>query len=354
MGKINISSWKYFYLYDIFEIDSGTKLDKVKMKTENPEINFVGRSGINNGITTKVDRINNLEPYQAGNLTLALGGAYLGSCFVQPEDFYTSQNVVVLKPKSNISFYTKQFISSVIFKESQLHYKAFIDELNPHIKTDFSFKLPVTSNNQPDYKYMETFIEKKTNFYKNKKEQFLTISNAKRNKINIDLWKEFKIKDFFEIRPTAHYNLTNSKLFEEEGNTPVIVNSSYNNGIGGYINKEATEKGGIITFSDTTSSDAIFYQEFDFIGYSHVQGVYPKEPSKWNKYSMIFLLTVFKKAAFLAQFDYANKFTRENALELIIKLPIDEKGDLDYSYMEKFIIKKIKTKGEKYKFLKNI
>ena len=340
MNKIDISEWGTFHLYDIFEIDSGTKLDKIKMKTDNPKINFVGRSGINNGITSKVDEIEGLIPYKKGNLTLALGGAYLGSCFVQTEDFYTSQNVVVLIPKNDLSFYSKQFIANIIFKESQLHYKAFLDELNPHIKTDFSFKLPVTSDGNINYKLMDNYILEKTGFYNKKMEQLLRISKVKRNNINTNDWEEFKISEFFDIHPTSHYNLTNNKLFEENGDIPVIVNSSYNNGIGGYINKPSTENGGIITFSDTTSCDAIFYQEADFIGYSHVQGVYPKEPKKWNKYSMLFFLTVFKKAAYLAQFDYVNKFTRDNALELVVKLPVDADGNVDYNYMEDYMKRK--------------
>ena len=138
----------------------GTKLDKIKMKMDNPTIDFVGRANAGQGVTTKVNKIDELEPYKSGCLTLALGGAYLGSCFIQKNDFYTSQNVIVLIPKTKMSFKMKQFISTSIFVESQLHYKAFIDELNPHIKTDFQFKLPVDKNGNPDWQYMDNYISK--------------------------------------------------------------------------------------------------------------------------------------------------------------------------------------------------
>ena len=167
--KMNISEWKTFHLYDIFEIDSGTKMDKVAMKFDNPSINFVGRSGINNGVTAIVDEIDGYKPYEAGNLTLALGGAYLGSCFVQEKKFYTSQNVIVLIPKCEMSINAKQFICSVIFKEGNMHYKAFIDELNRHIKTDFTIMLPVDSKTgEPDYEYMDKFMKKIKNIVINK------------------------------------------------------------------------------------------------------------------------------------------------------------------------------------------
>ena len=158
-AKMDVNEWGTFHLYDIFEIDSGTKLDKAKMDTTIPKINFVGRSNFNNGITQQVNEIPGLEPYDAGNLTLALGGAYLGSCFIQEEPFYTSQNVVVLIPKQEITFEAKQFIATAIFKESQNNYRAFIKELNAHIKRGFVIKLPVLKDGNPDYAYMSKYIK---------------------------------------------------------------------------------------------------------------------------------------------------------------------------------------------------
>ena len=155
---IGIKNWKRFHLYDDDLFDMGTKLDRVKMAQVNPDVNFVGRANTNNGITARVDSIDGLEPYSTGNMTLSLGGEYLGSCFVQPDKFYTSQNVVVLIPKWDMSFEVKQFIATMIFRESRSYYKAFIDELNRHIKTDFSFYLPVDDAGKPDWGHMEEYM----------------------------------------------------------------------------------------------------------------------------------------------------------------------------------------------------
>lgn len=163
--KVNISGWQKFHLYDdgLFTIDMGTKLDKVKMTEINPSVNFIGRANANNGITTSVDTISGIKPYDAGNMTLSLGGEYLGSCFVQPKPFYTSQNVVVLMPLWDMPFEVKMFIATMVFKESQTYYKAFVNELNRHIKKGFSFWLPVTSSRTPDWQHMEGFMRKKIN-----------------------------------------------------------------------------------------------------------------------------------------------------------------------------------------------
>ncbi len=77
--------------------------------------------------------------------------------------FTTSQNVVVLIPNWKMSFGVKQFISAMIFKESRLYYKAFVDELNRHIKTDFSFLLPVKDDGKPDWSYMEQYMRNMMN-----------------------------------------------------------------------------------------------------------------------------------------------------------------------------------------------
>lgn len=158
------------------------------------------------------------------------------------------------------------------------------------------------------------------------------------SKIDIIDWEEFRLGDLFDIHPTKSYKMNNSILLEESGTNPVVVNSSYNNGIGGYSNQECTEKGNIITFSDTTSAESIFYQEKAFVGYPHVQGLYPYEDNKWNKYSYLFLVTLFREKAKRLNYDYVNKFTRESAKEIKLKIPIDINGEIDYKYMEKYMI----------------
>jgi len=151
--------WMEFHLYDLFNIHSGNKFDKSKMTNYLQTVNFVGRSSENNGVTAYVDEIEDITPYEAGLMTVALGGEYLGSCFVQQYPFYTSQNVVVLEPLCDMSIYTKLFISHLIRFESANNYKAFARELNAHIKTDFVIKLPVDENGRPDYRFMDNYIQ---------------------------------------------------------------------------------------------------------------------------------------------------------------------------------------------------
>lgn len=127
--------------------------------------------------------------------------------------------------------------------------------------------------------------------------------------------------------------MTNSELFKTTGKTPVVTNSSNNNGITGFVNLKPTEAGGIITYSDTTTSEAMFYQPDDFIGYSHVQGLYPYDKSKWSEKSLLFFVSLFRKSAD-NRFDYANKFNRNVAKELLVSLPVNKNKIIDFNFME--------------------
>lgn len=337
--KLDTTNWKRFHLYDdsLFSIDAGNKFDKSKMTVISPEIDFVSRSNNNNGISCVVDKIDGVEPYKAGSMTIALGGEYLGSCFIQENDFYTSQNVNVLIPKWDMSDYVKRYVSFVIFKESRTYYKAFEDELNRHMATDFSVLLPTDDAGTPDWAYMEEYmklIEEKA------QKRIGILSSVRGNQSLIDTIKfnTFIVEELFDIRPTRSYKMTNASLLDG-GENPVLANSAYNNGIGGYSSQENTEKGNIITFSDTVDANTIFYQENDFIGYSHVQGMYPinEYANNWSKYSLLYFASVFKARAKIKGFDYGNKFRRDVALKLDVLLPVNNDGKIDFEYMENYM-----------------
>ena len=164
--------------------------------------------------------------------------------------------------------------------------------------------------------------------------------------IDTSMWKEFRVGDLFDIHPTKAYKLTNAQLLDD-GEYPVIANSAYNNGIGGYSTQKPTEKGNMVTFSDTVDANTIFYQPNDFVGYPHVQGLYPlMYEDMWNEYTYSFFVSAFRGAAIAKGFDYGNKFRRDIAVELIIKLPATPDGQPDWAYMESYM-KAVMEESEK-------
>ena len=159
------------------------------------------------------------------------------------------------------------------------------------------------------------------------------------------MFREFKVGDLFDVHPTKVYKLNNSGLLSSAGQTPVIVNSSQNNGIGGYSELEPTEDPGILTFSDTTTGpNTLFYQNQPFIGYPHVQGIYPKN-FKFNDLTALFMVATLRAALGQRRWDYSNKLNRAIVIEMQIQLPVKEgtdelnytQDDIDWDHMESTI-----------------
>lgn len=146
------------------------------------------------------------------------------------------------------------------------------------------------------------------------------------------MFKLFKVGELFDIHPTSAYKMKNNELFATAGRTPVMSNSSVNNGIGGYCGLAPTEQGGMITFSDTTTGvDTMFYQAEPFIGYPHVQGMYPYQSDKWNENSCLYVMSCIRKSAGNG-WNYAVKFNRTLVKELPVELPVVESSDPDHEY----------------------
>lgn len=171
------TEWKPFLLSRLFDAGMGNGIDAVATSTDNPRFNYVSRNSNGNGVTMRVDEIEGEKPFPSGSLTLALGGSYLGACFVQDEPFYTAQNVAVLQDTHSMSIEAKLFIATLVRFESATKYQAFGRELNSHYKKDFAVRLPIQMLDNgnplmdkdkklsdegfvPDWQYMKDYVSR--------------------------------------------------------------------------------------------------------------------------------------------------------------------------------------------------
>jgi hypothetical protein len=136
----------------------------------------------------------------------------------------------------------------------------------------------------------------------------------------------------FEINPTKYYRLQNEEIISKNGSVSLISNSSTDNGVMGFSILEGNNKGNTITCSDTTlGADTMFYQENDFIGYSHIQNLVPKFQG-FNKSIASFIISA-SRVSTSNQYDYGTKFNRVAMNNTKIQLPtINNKPD--YKLME--------------------
>lgn len=146
-AELKTTEWKEFFLKDLFDAGMGNGIDAVATTNDNPQYNYVSRDSNGNGVVGFVDAIEGEEPFPAGAMSLALGGSFLGSCFIQKKPFYTAQNVAVLQEKVPMTEHVKLFIAALIRNECKIKYQAFGRELNAHFRKDFSVKLPIKRDN---------------------------------------------------------------------------------------------------------------------------------------------------------------------------------------------------------------
>lgn len=336
MKKINTNDWKEFVIGELFEISRPIARSQAKYTEGN--VPFVASGNYNNGIVKwcmpKED-----EALDLGNCITV--SPLDGSAFYQKENFLGrggAGSAILMLRNDELTELSGLFIASVI--RNALTKYSYSDQLNSQTIADEIIWLPIVKNTEkPDYTYMEQYMQNILNEIGSSIENLSQTDNRK-HKVNISEWKEFVIGDLFDIHPTKAYKKINIELFEEDGTNPVVVNTGFNNGIGGYANLDCTEKAGTITFTDTAakSTDSFFYQERDFIGYPHVQGMYAKT-HEWTKNEGLFLNSVIK-SLLRGQYDFIRKMTRAEMLKMKVKLPaVIEDGVWvpDWNYLESYM-----------------
>ena len=355
---LNSVKWKDYHLYDLFDIDSGNKFDRSKMTSIAPSVNFVGRSSTKNGVTAYVDYIEDVVPYAVGCMTLALGGEHIGSCFIQNHQFYTSQNVVVLRPKQAMSDNVKIFISHVVRNESRNNYMAFARELNSHVRTDFSFKLPTEDDKNPDYDFMEKYIEGLKCDFSSIPDYFLDegfdrafwyLDNIDQNKYETlyagaltykrnmteRKWELIRLGNVVDdIYNGKSYNASELVASDSDDYVAYITRTDQNNGISMYVQNDdyiGKEKSGAITIGDTTAT--AFYQTVDFITGPHIVII---RADWFNVYTALFIISLLN----LEKYRYpvfGRAFTKDLIQETMLYLPVDKAGNPDFKFMEEYI-----------------
>jgi hypothetical protein len=101
-------------LSSIFRVQYGNQFNANALERDRDGVNFVTRSARRLGIGGRVSRIEDIQPFEAGCITAGMGGSYLLSAFVQPREFYTAQNIKVLRPIEPMSFNEKVFYCQCI------------------------------------------------------------------------------------------------------------------------------------------------------------------------------------------------------------------------------------------------
>lgn len=302
-------------LSEIFDIVYGNQFDLNKMSVSDESyINFVSRGATNLGVVSKVDKFNEKEPFPSGCITVALGGSVLSS-FVQTEEFYTGQNVKVLKPKSKMSFELLVYYALCIEK-NKFRYSSHGREANVTLN---DIIVPTCSEIPFDHNFnIETEIN---NLKASKNNNQLLLTDVK--------FKNFLIKDIFDVTGTKTTSIIELKKIGE-GEYPYVTTSRKNFGQNGKFN-HFTENGHVLTLESAVNG-VCFYQGKEFSASDHVEKLTPK--NEVSKEFLIYVSVLINRQTF--RFNYGRKANQDRIKNMVINLPVIN-NEINYKFIDDFI-----------------
>lgn len=152
---IDIASWKWFQYDDIFDVVTGKWPTKIQDIENSPgDTPFISTIAWNNWLVIKFEWD---SEHLAQSITVANDGS-VWSTFYQPRGFSASYKVNVVKLKNRpINEYIGMFLITLIEKEKYRY--AYGRKFGIERMKQTKIKLPITSNGEPDWQFMEDYIK---------------------------------------------------------------------------------------------------------------------------------------------------------------------------------------------------
>ncbi len=340
MKKINTNDWKEFVIGELFEISRPIARSQAKYTEGN--VPFVASGNYNNGIVKwcmpKED-----EALDLGNCITV--SPLDGSAFYQKENFLGrggAGSAILMLRNDELTELSGLFIASVI--RNALTKYSYSDQLNSQTIADEIIWLPIVKNTEkPDYTYMEQYMQNILNEVGSSIENLSQTDNRK-HKVNISEWKEFVIGDLFEKLQLGIKKKNFNKVLDvseertDEFNLPLINAKHSNNGVMYFGREEDFE----------TAEMTIDIVQNGAIATGDVYAQPQKTGVLWDAYlikskqeikspeALLFISAVLEKTI-KDKFSYDDKCVWDKASLLSIKLPVDNNGNPDYTYMELYM-----------------
>ena len=343
MSKLTLDSveWGEFRIKDVFEVANSKPYHKDKLMLCNNGIEYVTRTSQNNGVEDIVSLESNYILSEANSISL---GAENADFFYHENKYLTGNKMYCIKNqyinKFNGLFLVNIFRNSI--KGAGFGYGKGLT--GTRFKTRYIL-LPIDDNGKPNWQFMEDYIKQEMKVQSGKVAAYY---ENKLMKLGFELldydveWKEFKVKELFEVKPVKGKSITNYK----KGKIPYITTSSIDNGLNSFIDTEDN-----ISIKNCISIDPIggksFYHDYDFVGRggagSAINLLYN---NNIDKYSGLFICRVLESSSF-SKASYGVQLNGNRLKNLKLLLPIDKNGEPHWEYMSQFMEKLEKENIEK-------
>ena len=338
--------WREFKISEVFETEKvyGFPLEKYT----DGFFPYISTSGINNGLIHFVD-CNKNEITKNNCISV---DPIKGKTFFHKYSFcgrgFSGASINILRNEI-LNSYIGLFYCSTI-ENTALNKASYGNLFNGSRLKNGIILLPVTSNGEIDYEFMESYIQKLENakldeykkYAKKRINEILFSQKVESVKLEEKNWKEFKIKDLFE-------SIQRGKRLTKEnqipGTVPYISSSAMNNGVDNYIsNKNKVRRfSNCLSLANSGSVGSCFYEPFEFIASDHVTHLKNKDR---NKYSYLFEATMLNRLS--EKYNFNREINDDRISTEVIILPATPSGEPDYLFMENYIRKIMLEKYSEY------
>ncbi len=334
--------YREYQLQELFNIVGTKSLDEGKLVFVNDGVNFVGRVNDNNGVKGKIKK-QLFKPNEPFTITATVIGNYKYVKY-QQEPYYCSQNINKLIPNFNINekiaLYFITFIQKFVNKYNgqQGGYKLY--ELQ-----EFKIKVPY-KNNKIDFEFIENYISELEEERISELTAYLKVSGLDNTQLSsseeCSLHKmndgistaNFKIGDLFAVNSSKKKFNANSIKFG--GKYPYVARGSNNNGIRDFITEaeEFLNDQNTISFGQDTAT--IFYQEKPYFTGDKIK-ILTYKYGELNKELACYFIASMKRS--FDNFSWGQNSFNENVIKnTFMKLPINSNNEIDFEFMENYII----------------
>ncbi len=293
----------------LFDIVYGQKEYHNKEWLEGTEGNniLISSSGENNGLYGFFD----IESkFKAPFISVPSTGS-IGQAFVQLIDSSVDDNCLVLIPKDKIDIET---LFQIVF---QIRLNKWRYKYGRQITPDKLKEQPIKIiNSEIDYKVFSSKIIPKPV----KKEA------VKRKKVKL-----VSISDLCNINREYYYYI--DEIDKTKEIVPYVTTTEYDNGIATFCNEEPIFKKKSLTISLDGKCGLSFYQITDFIAGEKTAVLTAKD--NINNYALIYIGMIIRSVSW--RYNYCRKLSMGRLTKIQIPMPINEKQEYDFKYIERLV-----------------
>lgn len=327
MKEIDTRGWAEFNVIDLFDrIERGKGSGAGSFM--DGDVPYIAASFANNGYVRDIEDIDGSLTSDGNCITLICNGnGGIGRNTYQAEPFVGSSDLqVAYHPRLNQ--WNGMFLVACLDKSIERYNYSFAWKRNGEAFEAETVFLPATLAGDPDWDYMEQTMREIFAQQEHELDELIAVAASSGPLVDTSDWGEFRVGSLFPKVERATRRTVNSYA---EGDVPYVTNSTFNNGITGYLEPKSStdiERGRCITIN--TVDGYAFWQEEDFLANSSGNGLLMLRSEALNRETALFL-----SAAITVALDasYAVMITKGTVQDVTIRLPSTPSDAPDWERM---------------------